>query len=415
MTMLALKHPALTEFLIENLRETCAGLASLVGARQAILYLPSELQMFGLTLAADHLIIEQFEKAPAGQQAWPAYPQMRLLPAKDSSPTDLVEIALVLTGPDASPVSIIALHGVAQAWDTRSRLATCELLRRILQRQIVALGKGPALVAGSMLTLVNKLQEFDSDVASQMLKGFLTVLSDNQPGQAEATALRIAGLSDMPPALLAKSDVRLNDVARGLLDEVGLLQLTLPSAVDSETQPDPWVPELPQTSDPKLFARLTLLDRDYGVADVEGLSQLWFKPMDAEEDWTILTSRTADGWTEIAAEILGKTVDILQEFSRMHLIRKRDIQTDEVAEVYDLHGTLWWLRNGESGCEARLDDGEWTICPVPVSLGHKDRAISALLMLAPDMKAILADRAKDWANRMAQSVQVTPAFALAAE
>ncbi|WP_230799381.1 hypothetical protein [Seohaeicola saemankumensis] len=413
--MPALKHPALTEFLIHNLRETCAGLACLVGAQQTVLYLPSELQMFSPTLVADGLAIEPFENNTGGQQAWPAYPLLRLLPAKDASPTDLVNIALVLTDPDARPVAIIALHGVAQAWDTRSRLATCEVLRGMLQRQIVALGKGPALVAGSMLSLVSKLQEFDRDAVSQMLKGFLTVLSGHRPSPAETTALRIAGLSDMPSASVAKPDVSLNDVARDLLNEVGLLQFTLPSAVGGETQPDLSETEQPQTGDPKVFARLTLLDRDYGVAESEGSAQLWFKPMNTEDDWSILTSRTADGWTEIAAEVLGKTADILQEFSRMHLIRRRDIPTDEVAEVYDLHGILWWLRNGESGYEGRLDDGEWTVCPVPATLGPKDRAIAALLYLAPDMKAVLADRARDWANRMAQSVQVTPAFAMAAE
>lgn len=409
------KKPELTEFLIENLRETCAALACLVGAQQTVLYLPQDMQLFAARLTTETLVTDRLEDAPCGHQAWPAYPHLRVLPAKEDAPTDLIDIALVLTGPDASQMALVSLKGVAQAWDTRARLATSDLLRGVLQRHLIALGQGPALVAGSMLSLVNKLQEFDGDIASQMLTGFLTVLAGNQPGQAEATALRIAGLSDMPPAVQAKSDVRLNEVARCLLDELGLQQISLPSILDNDSESESQPTVQAQIGEPKLFARLTLLDREYGVADVEGSSQLWFKPMNADAEWSELTSRTADGWTEIAAEILGKTADILQEFSRMHLIRRRDIPTDEVAEVYDIYGTIWWLRNGESGCEARLDGGEWTICPVPAALGRKDRAISALLYLAPDMTAMLADRAKDWANRMAQSVQVTPAFAMAAE
>jgi hypothetical protein len=97
------------------------------------------------------------------------------------------------------------------------------------------------------------------------------------------------------------------------------------------------------------------------------------------------------------------------------VIRRRDIATEEVAEIYDLHGLIWWLRQGESGPEARLDGGDWTLYPAPDHSEGKARAIDVLFHLVPDLSDQLKDKARDWAHRMAQTVQVSPIMMQAAE
>jgi hypothetical protein len=254
------------------------------------------------------------------------------------------------------------------------------------------------------------------------------VRAGNAPTQVEATALRIAGLSEMPVAYPSKTDVSFNEVAQGVLESLGLGQeaLTVAHAPDHAPAQDAHasgqaVAAVAAPLRPALglapFARLHLLERDYAVAEDEANEVLWFRPMagGTPADWTALDSRTVDGWSVVAIEILGKMLDIQRAFAMMHMIRRRDIATEEVAEIYDLHGLIWWLRQGETGPEARLDGGEWTGYPVPEHSEGKARAIEALFHLMPDMCDLLKDKARDWAYRMAQTVQVSPVMMQAAE
>jgi hypothetical protein len=211
--------------------------------------------------------------------------------------------------------------------------------------------------------------------------------------------------------------VALNEIAAAILGRAGLghtargvpVMTLADTAAQQARLPAPAAAYLP-------FARLRLVERDFAVADDEPTGKLVFRPMDdAGFPWTWLINGPCDGWTAVASEILGQVHDTVHEFSRMHVIRRRDLPTEEIAEAYELEGTIWWLRTRDGGHEARLDAGTWIPVNLDPEMSSKDRAIIALFVIAPDMRDALSGPARDWANRMAQTVQVSPMISVAAE
>ncbi|HEY9021062.1 MAG TPA: hypothetical protein VIN17_10440 [Paracoccaceae bacterium] len=405
----------LSGLLTANLVDTTAALAMMVQAREARLVLGPALHAFAATLRQAGLTIATTGQAALGTAEEAAFPCPRPLSRAEGQPTDLVDLRLDLV--EAEPLAWLDLTGVPVAWDSRACLSGVAPLARQLVRQLVALQAGAALLAPPTLALLDRLREFDDAAASHLLMGFLRLTASEVPTQVEVTALRIAGLSDMPAGFRSKTDVSLNDVALSLLDDVGLGKAPLSAAPRSEVAPPLPVQPLPPAMGLMPFARLHLLERNYAVAEDDVTGLLWFRPMDGgvQADWSVLDSRTVDGWTVVATEILGQTVDIQRAFATMHVIRRRDIATEEVAEIYDLHGLIWWLRDGESGPEARMDGGPWSAYPAPADVVGKSRAVEALFHLMPNLSSLLGHKAQEWADRMAHTVQVAPVLMQAAE
>jgi hypothetical protein len=418
---------ALSDILFAGLADPAQAMAGIVQAQQMRVLLGPELHGFAAPLQQAGLRVETVEavvlardlgaltQAELARVATGA--ALRELPRAEGQPTDLVDLALDLGAASAQPIARLDLLAVPGGWDSRSRLKGIAPLARQMNRHILAVQGGACLLAPTMLALLEKLRDFDDTAVSYLVTGFLRVMAGGSPTPVEATALRIAGLSEMPVAYPRKTNVTFNEVAQGVLDDLGLGQELLAAAPATEQAVA--APVVPLRAVPDLipFARLSLLERDYAVAEDDDSGLLWFRPMEGgtAEDWTVLDSRTVDGWSVVATEVLGKMLDIQRAFAMMHVIRRRDIATEEVAEIYDLHGLIWWLRQGEAGPEARLDGGDWAVYPAPAQSEVKARAIDVLFHLVPDLSDQLKDKARDWAHRMAQTVQVSPIMMQAAE
>ncbi|WP_304618189.1 hypothetical protein [Paracoccus sp. (in: a-proteobacteria)] len=394
-----------------NLRDTVEAARVLAGAQGATLQLVDDLDDLRLKLEGAGLTV-----GPAEAEWGVTGDPLCVLRAAGSGATDLVDLSLVLTGPDEQPLGALYLSAAPAGSQNRALRETLAILARVLERQIATLRMGPALLAEPMLSLLDRLSELDDGIVSQALLGFLRALAGQQASQVEATAMRIAGLADAPMGFFTSREIMLSRVAQELLDGIGYgALLKMRHDLAAPLSPEEADPELQARADLEPFARLRLIERSFLVAeDPDGVA-LWFRDEQGDGLWRAITRGGADGWTAIAAEIIEASTDVVVEFARMHLLRRRDLPADEIAEAYELHGVIFWFRNSPDGIEARLEGGEWRLCPMPEGLQRHERALAALSQLCPDMSARLAGPARDWLNRMSQTVQVTPFMPAAAE
>jgi hypothetical protein len=410
------RTPEILDLLTLNIRDASGVARALVGAQGHRLHLGAEIEWARTRLSAAGVALAEAPLAEMAEDAEPFWPRgLRRLPMPPGSPTDCVDIGLDLGGRTGPAAAMLELGGVPAGWATRDHLRGLEQIRSLLTGQIEALLAGPGIVAATLLRLVTLLRELDDKAASHSLAGLLTVLADKQPSRVEVMAMRICGLAGTPPARGDGTHVVLSDVALDLLEQAGLGRTT--QGIGIVAVPDGAAPSMevvaPQTLVP--FARARIVERDYDVAEDDQSGHLWFRTAGTQDAWAVLANTCADGWTAIAAEILGQTSDITVEFAQMHLIRRRDLPTDQVAEAYELDGTIWWLREGESGTEGRLHGGDWQPCAVDRDLPVKKRALAALLQIDPHHGDRLTDQVREWARRMAHAVQVVPYLAIAAE
>lgn len=412
---------ALADTAMMTLADACAAGMAIVGAQEMRLHpdpsteeLRAALTHAGLPLGAAGADVWQRRE---GGQPVDGLAELRRMPARDGAPTDTVDLVLDIAFASSKHAVIVEFRGAPASWAARQRIEALAAVMRVIRAQLGLLCQGPAVLARPMLRLVEELREFDSNVVSHAFLALMRVLAAESPSQLEVTALRIAGLADMPAGGAAPQAVALNEIAAAILGRAGLghtargvpVMTLADTAAQQARLPAPAAAYLP-------FARLRLVERDFAVADDEPTGKLVFRPMDdAGFPWTWLINGPCDGWTAVASEILGQVHDTVHEFSRMHVIRRRDLPTEEIAEAYELEGTIWWLRTRDGGHEARLDAGTWIPVNLDPEMSSKDRAIIALFAIAPDMRDALSGPARDWANRMAQTVQVSPMISVAAE
>lgn len=394
-----------------NLRDTVEAARVLAGAQGATLQLVDDLDDLRVKLEGAGLTVGPAEAEWAGTGD-----PLCVLRAVGSGATDLVDLSLVLVDADDKPLGALYLSSAPAGAQSRAQRETLAVLARVLGRQIITLRMGPALLAEPMLLLLDRLSELDDGIVSQALLGFLRALSGQQASQVEATAMRIAGLADSPVGFFNSREIVLSRVAQELLDSIGYgAFLKLRHDLAAPLSPDDADSELQVRADLEPFARLRLIERSFLVAeDPDGVA-LWFRDEQGDGLWRAISRGGADGWTAIAAEIIEVSTDVVVEFARMHLLRRRDLPADEIAEAYELHGVIFWFRHSAEGIEARLDGGEWRLCPMPEGLQRHERALAALSQLCPDLSGRLAAPARDWLNRMSHTVQVTPFMPAAAE
>ncbi len=410
------RFPEILDLLALNIRDASESARALVGAQDLRLHLGPDLEWARARLAGAGLAVSPRPLAAARADADPFLPQgLRRLPMAAGSPTDFLDIGLDLDNGTGAPVAMLELGRVPAGWASRDRLKGVEHLRTLLTRQVDALAGGPAIVAQTVLRLVTLLRELDDNCVSHSFAGLLHALAGKQPSRVEVMALRICGLAGSTPSRTEGHEVVLSDVALDLLDQAGMGRTAVPLALvpaHDAAMPRMMV-EAPQALAP--FARARIVERDYDVAEDEPSGLFWFRPTATEEPWVLLANNASDGWAAIAAEILCETSDMTVDFAQMHLIRRRDLPTDQVAEAYELNGTVWWLRDAEAGLEARLEGGTWQPCAVDRDLPAKQRALGALMMIDPAVTDRMTDQVRDWTRRMAQSVQVVPYMSIAAE
>lgn len=410
------RFPEILDLLALNIRDASESARALLGAQNHRLHLGPELEWARTRLTGAGLPVAARQLAVLRADADPFLPQgVRKLPMAAGSPTDFLDIGIDLDAGASAPVAMLELGRVPAGWASRDRLKGVEHLRTLLTRQVDALAGGPAIVAQTILRLVTLLRELDDNSVSHSFAGLLNALAGRQPSRVEVMALRICGLAGSTPSRTEGNEVVLSDVALDLLDQAGMGRTSVPLAFVPAH--DGEMPRMAVVAPPALapFARARIVERDYDVAEDEPTGLFWFRPTGTEEPWVLLANNASDGWTAIAAEILCETSDMTVEFSQMHLIRRRDLPTDQVAEAYELNGTVWWMRDSESGMEARLEGGAWQPCAVDRDLPAKKRALVALVMIDPAVTDRMTDQVRDWTRRMAQSVQVVPYMSIAAE
>ena len=404
------------DLLALNIREGSETARALVGAQSYRLHLGKDLTWAAMRLSQIGTNLAQDTFVPS--EPVPAQfiiRGVRKLPMPDGSPTDIMDLGLDLDGPNGEPIALLRLDGVSAGWATQDRLKGLERIAALLKAQFKALSGGPVIFAAPMLRLVTLIRELDENAVSHSVKGLLSVLAGNAPNRVETMAMRISGLAESGSGRLEERDVVLSDVALDMLDQAGISRAVVPLSFVSCVEDASTGSDAAVSLSLVPFARARILEQQFDVAEFENTNRLWFRPAGSGTDWTALANSTSDGWAAIAAEIIGHTLDITLEFAQMHMIRRRDLPTDEIAEAYELDGMVWWLREGEAGTEARLDAGVWQRCDLAPDISGKRRALAALFLIDGEVVTRLEDEVRDWSRRMAQSVQVAPYMDIAAE
>ncbi|AXQ94067.1 hypothetical protein ORIO_10295 [Cereibacter azotoformans] len=256
----------------------------------------------------------------------------------------------------------------------------------------------PQATAQRMLALVGAIGEYDSAPASHTLTGLLRLAAGQQPTLAERTSLQIAGLVTL-------------DQGHPTITPEGLAVLCR----DTESRPQPAAPSVAAADTPRQgpdpIARLKIGASAYEIAGWPDSDALAFRT-DAASPWRELEADLAAGWSEIAAEILQRTRNALEEYVRMHMIRRREDQEAGGANGFDLYGLGWEVRDIGGEMLLRLDEEtDWR--PVRESAlshvaGMRERAAAALVAQVKDLRERIGDDVHAWAKRLAAGALVEP-------
>lgn len=133
---------------------------------------------------------------------------------------------------------------------------------------------------------------------------------------------------------------------------------------------------------------------------------------DPAADWCALDADLAAGWSEIAAEILQRTRNALEDYVRMHMIRRREEEDPAGGNGFDLYGIGWEVREAGSALLLRLDgEAEWQTVPAPAlahAAGFRERAAAALVAQVRDLRERIGEDVHAWAKRLAAGALVEP-------
>lgn len=329
--------------------------------------------------------------------------------------TDLVDLHIDLLAENEHPIARLVLCGVPRNWKSKARKRCLDRLAGTLCDQLMALRDGPRIVASGMLALIEQLVDLDSNVNTPTLTGFLRVVSGKPPTRSQLIALQISGLVESHGAFGSPAEIMITDIAHDVMKRSGLGAATEPHhAALSQTATIIAEPVEAQEVDLQPHATLRIMERDYLIAE-HPITEVLHYRAETEAEWACLSHSSADGWTKIAAEIIHSDVDVVAEFVKMHLIRRRDLPTAELAEAFEILGKVFWLRRAEAGIESCVAAGAWHALDVDPELPPRERAQAAALKLGPQMRISVDSAARDWADRMAQAVKVSPFLHVAAQ
>ncbi len=404
--------------LVETVQDACVASAQLSDAHSVRLVLAPICENWrALDGGIAQVIPTGLGAHPAGSELALADFTLTMCTAHDGYVTDLVDLHLDILADTSGPVARLVLEGVPGSWASKARRSSLNAVARVVRGQLVALRDTPQMLAAQMLTLIEQLVDLDNSAASPALLGLLRILAGQTPSRGQIIAMQIAGLVDSPAPKAPSAVFTVTEAGRNLLQSSGLggwgeggapMELPVSSAIQ------PPEPQTPPAGDVLPFAKLRVMERDFLIADAScGQRMLYRQPTTPE--WRWLTNTSADGWTAVAAEIIQSDLNLLAEYVGMHLIRRRDLPTEEVAEAFELMGKIIWLRLDEAGVEMRLDDQTWQRLDVSSTIPLKERAIAAALALQAQGHISADTAARDWAKRMAHAAQITPYMTIAAQ
>lgn len=159
------------------------------------------------------------------------------------------------------------------------------------------------------------------------------------------------------------------------------------------------------------FAQLSIGLRTYEIAEAlsEG-ERLAFRAK-GQQEWAALDRVIADGWVEIASDILLLDPDMLFDFLHTHAVRTGTGAEPPYEMEFNTLGIKWAARllQDRDG-EVRFGSGTWHHARLGLKAPSdgRERAIMVLLAACPDVRTRFEPHIVHWARRIAQGVRVIP-------
>lgn len=300
--------------------------------------------------------------------------------------------------------------GVLGLMDEAPRDLTEGMIQQLSQlAAVLSVGIGLAetvvqVLARQTLGVIADVAEIDEGAASPALLGLLRYASGVLPSNAEAMALRIAGLADLKGGMLL-----LTPPAKAILFTHGFqLRDPLGMAMEAEV-----VAEDTVSTAFVAMARLRIGEVHHDIARCEATDQMAFRITGAGGDWAVLENGLEEGWPEIAAEIIKRTRNATLDYVRMHMIHTRDADLPEGEFRYDLYGMEWMVRGTPEHAEMRTPTTDWVRFDASGVRADAPRDFSAVAALAgiADIEARIGQDVHDWSKRIAAGAEITPIFA----
>jgi len=299
--------------------------------------------------------------------------------------------------------------GVLGLMDASHRHLPETVLQQLTQvAGILSAGIGMAasvirVLARQTLGVIEDVAEIDEGAASSALTGLMRYASGRLPSNAEAMAMRIAGLADLVDGMLL-----LTPPAKAILYTHGF-RLSNPQGMK--------VPEPEEIAEPepeafKPMARLRIGEVHHDIARDDETDKFAFRITGSGEEWVLLDNGLEEGWPEMAAEIIKRTRNATFDYVRMHMIHKRDADMPPGEFLYDLYGMEWAVRGTPALAETRGEDGVWRAfdaADTPED-ATRDFSAKAAFTAVPGLAERIAADVHEWSKRIAAGSEITPVF-----
>lgn len=308
-----------------------------------------------------------------------------------------------LKSPNGRVLGVLGLMGASHHHLAEPVLQQLNQLAGILSVGIGMAASVIRVLARQTLGVIEDVAEVEEGAASPALKGLMRYASGRLPSNAEAMAMRIAGLADLSGGMLL-----LTPPAKAILYTHGF-RLSNPQGMKV---PEPEAVPEPEPAAFKTMARLRIGEVHHDIARDDETDKFAFRITGSGQAWALLENGLEEGWPEMAAEIIKRTRDATFDYVRMHMIHKRDADMPAGEFLYDLYGMEWAVRGTPAKAEARGEDGRWRPFDAARVSSDAPRDFSALAAFSaiPDLRERIGDDVHEWSKRIAAGSEITPVF-----
>lgn len=335
--------------------------------------------------------------------------------------SDTLTVAVPVLALDGTAMGNIVLHQARPDALSAALSAQLKQIAQLLAARLVADTVQDQDLPLRMLALIEALAERDTEAGSRVVTGFLRLVAGSVPSTVEATRLCIAGLAEPVAAgttMPHPSGLRLTAEAGRILSGIGLLAALplshdlLPDMQGSANLATAPVPELHAF---RAIANLSLGKLTFDIGESADETLLAYRAAGSKGDWTVLVCGLADGWPEIATEIMLAGKDAVKDYVFTHMIHERqnDTATERAYSLYDLN---WRIRLENGAVQAAFSQGEtgnWISLPVAADAfadAQRDLAFAGLQALVPDLGNRISGEVRAWLRRLATGATVVPIF-----
>lgn len=279
-------------------------------------------------------------------------------------------------------------------------------LIKMAQRSEHAEAEAAVFLARQMLAAMDLMASYDDPPSAALIRGVLRSAAGLPLTGAERTAMGFAGLVSPGFGTAAPTDE-----GRALIGRLAALALSVPgldqvpeSIAAAETDSPPF--------EVRPFAHLRFGDRVFEIAEAAEEDRLLFR-VQGEADWSPLDNTREAGWDVVGAEMLAKSMDAYEQYTRTHVIRLADPQTGDGVHVFELEGLRWWLRIDGTQAHFTTDPSAgWTLVPAEIQAETiRALGIQAAYTLMPGFRGLMETNVKAWLRRMAHAAAVMPVMA----